>query len=185
MKLKNQRSVFKMTLLGLNLALYFALSFASFNLAVTRISMTGIPLIFVSVVYGPLEGVLIGAIGEFLYQLAFYGLMPHTVLWLLPPIARALIVGLMFRHKDPSQHPVLWIVTTVVSCLVVTTINTFSLWAVGWLFFGVTAREIIIAILIRIGTSILTAIVYAAIIPTLFRPLIKQGKFELSEKGSE
>ena len=180
MKLKNQRLVFKMSLLGLNLALYFALSFASFNLGVTRISMTGLPVIFISVVYGPLEGVFVGAIGELLYQIAFYGLMPNTILWLLPPVARALIVGFMFRHKDPAKHPVLWIVTTALSCLAVTIINTFSLWAVGWLFYEMTGKEIFIAILVRIGTSILTAIVYAAIVPSLFRPLIKQGKFDIN-----
>ena len=187
MKLKNQSTVFKMTLIGLSLALYVAFSFASFDLRVTKISMTGIPVIFISVVYGPLEGALVGGVGEFIYQLTHYGLELMTPLWLLPPLARGLVVGFMFKHKNPKQHPVLWIVTVAVSCLIVTTINTFSLWAVGWLFYEVDVKAILIAIVIRIATSIATAVVYAVLIPVLFVPLIKQGKFETEqtkEKGS-
>jgi len=176
-----------MSLIGLSLALYIAFSFASFDIRVTKISMTGIPVIFISVVYGPLEGALVGGIGELIYQLTHYGLEVTTPLWLLPPIFRGLIVGFMFKHKNVRQHPILWIITVVVSCLVVTTVNTFSLWAVGWLFYEVDSKAIFIAILIRIATSIATAVVYALLIPVLFEPLIKQGKFETEtpkEKGS-
>ena len=181
MKLKNQGKVFKMSLLALNLALYIVLSFVSFNLQFTRISMTGIPVIFVSVIFGPLEGVFVGLVGEFIYQLMSYGLMPSTILWLLPPVARALIVGFMFKHKDVKQHPVLWAITIILSCLAVTTINTISLLVTGYLVLETDSKLIFIALITRIGNSILSAVIFGIFTPFLFRPLINQGKIETTE----
>ncbi len=180
MKLRNQRLVFKICLLGLNLALYFALSFLSLAIGVTRISFTGIPVMFISILYGPLEGILVAGLGEFFYQLTAYGLVPQTPLWLIAPIARALIVGLLFRHKNIKDHIPLWVFTTILSCLVVTAANTFSLWITGYLY-EINEKPLYVIILIRAGTSIVTAVMYGILMPVFFEPLIKSGKLELTE----
>ena len=89
-----------MTLMALSLALYVALSYASINRQFIKISLTGLPIIFIAVVYGPIEGMLVGGIGEFFCQLVSqYGLTPTTPLWVLPAIVRGLIVGLLFKQK--------------------------------------------------------------------------------------
>ena len=177
MKLRNQSIVFKMTLLGLSLALFVALSFASINLQFIKISMTGLPVIFIAVVYGPLQGALVGGIGEFIYQLTSYGLTPTTALWILPAIVRGLIVGFMFKQKDVKEHLGLWILTVVICCLVVTSLNTLVIWIDG-LVMQYNPNLTRINILIRFAGSIASAILYMLVIPVLFEPLIKQGKFE-------
>ena len=182
MKLRNQSVVFKMTLLGLSLALFIALSFASINLQFLKISMTGLPIIFISVVYGPIEGALIGGIGEFIVQLATYGITVTTPLWILPPIVRGLIVGFMFKQKDVKEHPILWIITVITCCLAVTAINTFVIWLDAKVM-GYPSQLTYITMLIRFASSIATAILYAVLTPFLFEPLIKQGKFDI-EKGA-
>ena len=178
MKLKNQSAVFKMTLLGLSLALYIALSFASINLQFIKISMTGLPVIFIAVVYGPLEGALIGGIGEFIYQLSSYGLTPTTVLWILPAVVRGLIVGFMFKQKDVKKHLKLWIFTVILCCLAVTAINTFVIWLDAKIF-EYPSQLTTITMLFRFVGSIASAVIYVLIVPTLFEPLIRQGKFDL------
>ena len=178
MKLKNQSIVFKMTLLGLSLALYIALSFASINLQFIKISMTGLPVIFVAVVYGPIEGMLVGGVGEFIYQLSSYGLTPTTALWILPAVVRGLIVGLMFKQKDVKQHMILWIVTVIICCLTVTVINTFVIWLDAKIF-EYPSQLTTITILFRFIGSVASAAIYAVVVPTLFEPLIKQGKFNI------
>ena len=178
MKLKNQSIVFKMTLLGLSLALYIALSFASINLQFIKISMTGLPVIFIAVVYGPLEGALVGGIGEFIYQLSSYGLTPTTALWILPTIVRGLIVGFMFKQKDVKKHLKLWVFTVILCCLAVTIVNTFVIWLDAKIF-EYPSQLTAITMLFRFVGSIASAVIYALIVPTLFEPLIKQGKFEL------
>lgn len=184
MKLKDQRLVFKMTLLGLSLALFIALSFASVNLQFIKISMSGIPLIFISVVYGPLEGALLGLVGEFLCQLMTYGITPTTALWVLPAVVRGLIVGFMFKQKDVREHPILWILTIIVSCLAVTIINTFVIYLDAKIF-EYPSQLTTITILIRFAGSIGSAIIYAIVVPALFLPLIKQGKFDINNDTSE
>ena len=178
MKIRNQRLVFKMSLLGLSLALFIALSFASINLQFIKISMTGLPVIFIAVVYGPLEGALIGGIGEFIYQLAMYGLTPTTALWILPAVVRGLIVGFMFKQKNPKEHLALWIITVIVCCLVVTLINTFVIWLDAKIF-EYPSQLTTITILFRFLGSIISAAIYALLVPSLFTPLIKQGKFDI------
>ena len=185
MKLKNQSYVFKMTLLGLSLALYIALSFASVNLEFTRISLTGIPVIFAAVVFGPIEGMFIGGAGEFFVQLMTYGLMPTTPLWLLAPIARGLIVGLLFKHKNIKNHYSLWILTVFLCCLAVTGLNTIAIHVDSIIY--ETEQLELIRIVFRFVGSIVTAVVYGLVVPFLFEPLIKQGKFETEtpkEKGT-
>ena len=181
MKLRNQSLVFKMTLMGLSLALYIALSYASINLQFIKISMTGLPVIFIAVVYGPIEGMLVGGIGEFIYQLGSYGLTPTTPLWILPVIVRGLIVGLLFKQKDVKQHLKLWIFTIILCCLAVTIINTFVIWLDAKIF-EYPSQLTTITILFRFLGSIASAVVYALIVPTLFEPLIKQGKFNIEKE---
>ena len=178
MKLKNQSLVFKMTLLGLRLALYIALSFASINLQFIKISLTGLPIIFIAVVYGPLEGALVGAIGEFIYQLSSYGLTPTTALWILPAVVRGLIVGFMFKQKDVKKHIPLWTLTVVLCCIAVTVINTFVIWLDAKIF-EYPSQLTAITIVFRFVGSIASAVIYALLVPTLFEPLIKQGKFNI------
>ena len=181
MKIRNQSIVFKMTLMGLSLALYIALSYASINLQFIKISMTGLPVIFIAVVYGPIEGMLIGGIGEFFYQLGSYGLTPTTALWILPAVVRGLIVGLLFKQKDVKQHLKLWIFTVILCCLAVTAINTFVIWLDAKIF-EYPSQLTTITIIFRFVGSIASAVIYALVVPTLFEPLIKQGKFNIEKE---
>lgn len=178
MKLKNQSLVFKMTLLALNLALFIVLNYASFNLQFVKFSAKGLPVIFIAVIFGPIEGALLGGVGEFLCQLVSpYGLTPTTPLWIVPWIVMGLIVGLMFKQKDVKEHPILWIITVIVCCLAVTSINTLVIWIDG-LVMQYDPKLTTINIVIRFATSIASAILYMLVVPVLFEPLIRQGKFE-------
>ena len=181
MRLKNQSLVFKMTLLALNLALFIVLNYASFNLQFVKFSAKGLPVIFVAVIFGPIEGMLLGGVGEFLCQLVSpYGLTPTTALWILPWIVQGLIVGLLFKQKDVKEHPVLWIITVIICCLAVTGLNTLVMWIDG-LIMQYNPNLTKINILIRFGGSIASAILYMLVVPVLFEPLIRQGKLEKSD----
>lgn len=178
MKLRNQSIVFKMTLLGLNLALFIVLNYASFNLQFVKFSAKGLPVIFIAVIFGPLEGALLGGVGEFLCQLVSpYGLTPTTPLWIFPWIVQGLIVGFMFKQKDVKEHPILWIITVITCCLAVTGLNTLVIWIDG-LVMQYNPNLTKVNILIRFATSIASAVLYMLVVPVLFEPLIRQGKFE-------
>ena len=186
MKLKDQRLVFKMALLGLSLALYFALNYVSIDLQFIKISVKYLPIIFVSVLYGPIEGMLVAAFGEFFCQLSSqYGLMVTTPLWIIPPVLFALMVGLIFKQKDVRSHIKLWIFTVILCCLVLTAVNT-AFMKIDEIITGWPAQLQAVKIVLRFVSSIISSILYIVLVPlVLFEPLIKMGKIELTERREE
>ena len=172
-----------MTLLGLSLALFIILNYASFNLQFVKFSLKGLPVIFVSVVFGPLSGMLVGGLGELINQLVSpYGITATTPLWIIPWVLQGLIVGLLFKQKHVKTHPVLWILTVILCCIVVTSVNTLVIWVDG-LIMGYNPNLTKINILIRFVGSIGSAVLYVVITPFLFEPLIKQGKFDVEKEA--
>ena len=183
MKLKNERLVFKMALLGLCLALYFALNFVSVDLRFIKLSVKYLPIIFTCALFGPVEGMLVALFGEFFCQLTSqYGLGPTTPLWLIPPVLFALIVGLIFKHKDVRTHLKLWIFTVVLACVILTAVNTVFM-LVDAKIMGYSQQFTFVMIILRFVSSILSAALYIFLVPlALFEPLIKLGKIELIEQ---
>ena len=176
MKLTNKSSVFRITFLALNLALYIALSFVSIRLPGQEITFKGLPLVLVSVVSGPVDGIFVAISGEFLNQLIGpYGLTPTTPLWILPHVFRALIVGLLMKKKDLTKDKIYWAFVVILSGLVVTFTNSFVIW-VDALIFEYPSGLVFLTILTRAATTITTSILYIIVVPLLVKPLIKLNK---------
>lgn len=178
MKLKNRKPVFRITFMALNIALYFALGFLSIRLPGQEITFKGLPLVLVALISGPIDGALVALCGEFLSQLfSPYGLTITTPLWILPHIVRALIVGLMMKHKDVENNKNTWILSVILSGIAVTIINSFVMLIDGMIFeYNPSLTLLLIAI--RAATSITVSIIYIAVIPLLVKPLKKLGKIE-------
>lgn len=178
MKLKNRKPVFRITFLALNIALYFALGFLSIRLPGQEITFKGLPLVLVAIISGPVDGALVALCGEFLSQLfSPYGLTITTPLWILPHIVRALIVGLMMRHKDVENNKNSWVLSVILSGIAVTILNSIVMLIDG-IIFEYNANLTLLLIGIRTASSITVSIIYIIVIPLLIRPLKKLGKLE-------
>ncbi|MCQ2801459.1 MAG: ECF transporter S component [Bacilli bacterium] len=183
MRLANKRPVFRITFLALNLALYIGLSFISIRLPGQEITFKGLPLVFVSCVSGPLDGVFVAIFGEFIAQLtSAYGLTPTTALWILPHVFRALIVGFMMRKKDVFENKKWWVLTVILSGIAVTVSNSIVIYVDG-VIMNYPSVLTAITMLTRAAASIATSIVYIILIPLLIKPIMKAGKLE--RKSSE
>lgn len=83
-------------------ALFVVLSFLNVRIGnVFKIGLSSFATIMAAILLGPVDGFLVGCIGEFLEQLLTYGLTPTTVLYLIGPGARGLVLGLvllLFAH---------------------------------------------------------------------------------------
>lgn len=93
---KNQRtsSVRRLTLDALLVAVYFVLSMISVTIGGLKVTFEHLPVIICAVVYGPVDGLLVGAFGEFLNQMLTYGFTPTTILWMLPAMSQGFLLGL-------------------------------------------------------------------------------------------
>lgn len=176
MKLVNKKPVFRITFLALNLALYIGLSFVSIRLPGQEITFKGLPLVLISLVSGPLDGVFVAIFGEFIAQLtSIYGLTPTTPLWILPHVFRALIVGFMMLKKDATENKKWWVFTVIISGIAVTISNTIVIYVDG-IIMNYPSVLTLLTMIIRAAASIATSIVYAIVIPLLIKPLKRLGK---------
>ena len=113
-----------MVLLSLTLAVrtdYFKLTFGS------------LPVVLAAMLYGPLAGATVAVLGEFMVQLLTFGLMPTTVIWILPPAIRAVVVGLAAVQLRKTgvpleRRPALCYIVCIAGAVLTTTGNTFGMW---------------------------------------------------------
>ena len=124
------KSVYRLAVDSMMAALYIALSMLSIHVGPNLIlSPASLPIILVSLLYAPLDALLVSCVGELLKQMISYGPSPTTVLWILPVMLKSLIISLtasIYRHKGSylENHKVAYFVTLVVSFLVTTLANT-------------------------------------------------------------
>ena len=83
----------RICLTGMLAALYLALNMVGFRAWSFHITFASLPVVVGGLLFGPLEGMLIAAIGEFFNQTLSYGVTPTTVLWIIPPVVRGLMIG--------------------------------------------------------------------------------------------
>lgn len=165
-------------------ALYVGLDFLAVSVSAPfggsiKISISGLPVIIVSLFGGPVWGAATGFIGAFTGQMVTYGFSPMTLLWVLPAVIRGLSVGLLFNLLKKNDKPLNLIIITVVSSLLVTVFNTIAK-LVDFAVYGAYypgAPESYIAVLLevpgRIFAGVITAIILSLMLPTIINALKK------------
>ena len=75
------------------------------DLRVIKISLECYPVFLAAMMYGPLDGALVGGIGTLIYQLLAYPLSATTPLWILPYILAGALTGLYAKHFRFNNTP--------------------------------------------------------------------------------
>ena len=150
-----------------------------------RITFDSLPIVVGALLFGPVDAVVAAAIGEFFTQLLSpYGLTATTLLWLIPPALRGLVVGfgaLAYgrREKKLDQRPVELFAVCILASVVTTTANTAVLWLDSLLMDYYSFAVVFGSAAIRFITGIITAAAIAAVSAPVVQLLRKQG----AEKG--
>lgn len=157
-------------------ALYVGLDFLAVSFSAPfggsmKISVSGLPVIIIACMFGPVWGAATGFVGAFIGQMITYGFTVTTLLWVLPAVFRGITFGLLFMLIKKSTNPFLMLIPTIISGLVVTAVNTFVMYADSKIYHYPVAL-LGIALVNRILAAVITAIVFAFILP----PLIKLMK---------
>lgn len=169
-----ERPVLRITVAALCLALYVVLSSFCPETPFFKITFDSIPLIFISIVSGPIDGVLVAACGCVINDAITGYLNFMTPVWMIPAVARAAIVGVVFLKKDILKHKTLWIITVIASALLVTGINTGVMFLDGYVW-GYPVEFTELLLIIRISTGLITSTINIFLIPLLIESLIKAG----------
>lgn len=157
-------------------ALYVLLSsYASVSLVNMKLSFDGAALLIGALLFGPVDGLIIGALGSFLGQLLGpYGLSVTTPLWMLPAMARGLMVGLWARQRGGRYDRRALAGILVVSALVVTAVTTGVMW-VDSRVFAYPFAATLPSVLLRVAAGLITSAIYTLILPPIVRALRKSG----------
>ena len=133
-----------------------------------KITFGGLPIIICAIIYGPLDGAVVGLCGSFIGQLFTYGLSITTPLWIIPAGARGIVMGLLFiAFKRIKAFPVLTL-EIIISSIVVTALNTLATYLDG-IIIGYDVRIVFVTTVIRFVIGIITAVIYSALTTVIIR----------------
>lgn len=153
-----------------------------------EISLKSLPVVVGALLFGPASGALVALLGEFLAQMLAWGLQPNTILWVLPPVANGLVVGLFasrcWKRGKPLENRVLPCYGAALLGAVATScVTTISLWLDSLMYGYYSFAVVFGGALIRFGKDIIiVAIVITVAIP-LTRLLRRTGAAALGEQG--
>ena len=158
-------------------AVYFALSLLSVEVAGVKITFDSLPVVSAAMLGGPLDGFLVGLLGELLAQVIRYGITATTALWIVPPALRGLLIGLgciAFRKQMrlscivQEKRPYVYFAVCIVAAVVTSLGNTLAYY-VDSKVYGYYNYALIFGVAgVRVLTNVLSSVLTAAVaIPVL------------------
>lgn len=160
-------------------ALYVLLTMVSVRAGNLRITFASLPVVVCGVLFGPVQAGLVALLGEFLNQMLSYGFSATTVLWLVPPMVRGLLVGMAGVQCRKSEtllhhHPV-WLYSVCLLAAVATTLcNTAVIYLDSRIYGYYTPGYVMGSFLLRLATGLVTAMVVTTVSVPLLRMLQRQ-----------
>ena len=148
------------------IALYIVLGFIKIPIGnILRVNMAPFAVVVCAVAFSPMDGLLVGFLGEFLSQvLGPYGLTPTTVLWALPEAARGLLLGLcmaLFLRKclaDGGVHKAksvgLYLACCILTGIIASLLNTFALYVDSKMFGYYTYYMVFGILIVRLSMAL-------------------------------
>ena len=172
-----QMNTRRLTSSAMLIAVYCVLSILTpIKVANFKFTFEAFPILVAGLLSGPIDGLIVGGAGSFIYQLFFsgYGITATTLLWILPHAASGLIVGRYAekRNFDLKRKEIIFI--CVVSALLVTSLNLLALYADSKLYGYYSFALVFGNLIIKVIAGIILAVIYASIMPQLLNFLKKK-----------
>ena len=150
---------------------YFSITFGN----QVKVTFESVPILVGALLFGPVDGALIGGVGTLLYQFlgSGYGITATTPLWILPYVVGGAVTGWYAKRKgfDLNQRQTVMIV--VCNELIITALNTIAIYADSKIY-GYYYPGIVLGVLaLRLVICLVRALVYSFVLPLLIKPLRK------------
>ncbi len=154
------------------IAMYFGLSLLSVEIGGIKLTFASLPTLICAMLFGPVDGFLVGFLGAFMEQMIKYGFTATTLLWVLPPAIRGLFVGvcalLLKKYMSvdailSTKRPYVYFVVTLLSGAIVSTLNTL-VYYVDAKMFGYYEYHMIFGVFwLRIASGLLSTLLMAVV----------------------
>lgn len=168
-------NVKRMCYAALLAAMYLPLSlYAAVQMGNVRISFGSLPVVAAALLFGPVDAVVVAMVGEFFKQILTYGVTYTTVLYLIPPALRGLVVGVgaalaLRRGRRLEDRRALCYAVCVAAALCTTVGNTLVNWLdsvlMGYYFPGLILGDL--------AWRLIVGMINAVVMASLAIPLVK------------
>ena len=170
---KNRKNGFTARRLAMDavlVALYFALSMIAIPMGGLKLTFEHLPVILCALLFGPVDALLVGGLGELINQMLTYGFTPTTILWMSPAMFRGLSMGLcaVFAAKRmgmdallEKKAPVAFFVACVISGLICSMLNTLTLYVDSKMFGYYNYAMVFGVFWIRMAASAVSSVLMA------------------------
>ena len=150
----------KLVVIAMMVAVYVVLNtVGTIRLGWINISVSALPIIV------PGGGLMVGLVGAFLGQLMTYGVTATTVLWIIPPAVRGLLIGLYAKRCGYALSRRQLVGVLIVTSLVVTLLNTGAIYLDSVIYGYYTSAYVFGKVGIRIVSGAVTAVAMAFVTP--------------------
>ena len=167
----------RLTTLAMLIAIYCVLSILTpVKIINFKFTFEAFPILVAGLLLGPVDGLIVGGVGAFIYQLLFsgYGITATTPLWVLPHAVSGLIIGLYARSKNHDLSFAQTVFITIISALLVTSLNLLALYVDSKLY-GYYSKALVFSnLLLKIIAGVILAIIYSSVLPKLIDFLKKK-----------
>ena len=143
----------------------------SLDFSAFKITFESLPVIFASLMYGAVDGMLVGGIGTLISQLILYGVSPTTPLWMLPFIAAAAAAGINARRYEFNNSDRQIILIVCLSECVIFLLNTLAIYVDARVFGYYFPGYVLGNMGIRLIVCVLKCVLFSAVTPALLKKL--------------
>jgi len=154
-------------------AMCAVLGYLAIDTGSVKVTFESLPILLGALLFGPLDGLLIGGVGTGIYQLLRYGISATTVLWMIPYMLCGLLVGLYAKKMNFSLNKGQTVFIVVVCELLITVLNTGVLFVDSKIYAYYFPGLISGALGLRLVLCVVKAVVFALVLPTLVRGVEK------------
>ena len=116
---------------------------------------------------------MVGLVGAFLGQLMTYGVTATTVLWIIPPAVRGLLIGLYAKRCGYSFSRGQRTAALIGTALVVTALNTGAMYIDSVIYNYYSYAYVFGGLVVRIISGAATAVLMVFVAPPVVNLLIR------------
>ncbi|MBO4506082.1 MAG: folate family ECF transporter S component [Lachnospiraceae bacterium] len=166
-------------------AICAVLGYLAIDLTSIKITFESLPILIAALLFGPVDGITVGAVGTLIYQYLRYGFTATTFLWMLPYIVLGFIAGFYAKKKNFRINATELGVLTVICELVVTLLNTLVILIDSKIYGWYYPTLITGSLVIRLIVCIAKAIVFGVILYPLLTAIRRNGGLKYPSSQSK
>ncbi|MBO4359160.1 MAG: folate family ECF transporter S component [Erysipelotrichaceae bacterium] len=167
----------RLTTIAMLTAIYVVLSIMTpVKVANFKFTFEAFPILVAGMLLGPVDGLITGTLGSFIYQLFFsgYGITATTPLWILPHAVSGLLTGLLARTFSFDLDFKKIMLISSLSAVTVTALNILALYVDSKMYGYYSPALVFGNIAVKIAVGIILALIYSGVMPRLLSYLKKQ-----------